>query len=168
MFKVSFKETPDNPSKVFLKSGSVTTCIVKGIVKLPSFWKNIPEEIIEWIRELENICLEEDFIDHTLTVYAEGVSRCRKGDKYNPVLGERLAEARAKMTVYKFMMNLTTRITNYYEELLYGNEEERAKEFTRCGVAGSIDKYFALTIKEENHLKRLLGEVKDGGEQKSV
>ena len=102
VFKVSFRETDKNPSKAIEKVGRTTTVILKGAVSLPSFWCDIPKEISEWIAGQTKVELYENVANNTLYVYSRGMTRCHEDDKYDSLLGERLAEARAKYFIYKF------------------------------------------------------------------
>ena len=94
MFKISFKETPKNPSKLVTKMGNETTVMLRGICKLPDFFKYLPEEITDWIGHQIHVEGYEDVANNQLIIYSKGVSKCHPDDKYNTVLGERLAESR--------------------------------------------------------------------------
>jgi hypothetical protein len=70
-----------------------------------AFKKNVSEhfaldsEIDSLEREKE---LYENIANNTLIIFSQGTSRCMDGDKFDSLLGERLAEARAKYVIYKF------------------------------------------------------------------
>ena len=161
MFKVSFKETESNPSRVVLKKGKSTIVTLRGTAKLPSFWSHIPEDIAEWVRCRTRVELYEDMVNNKLLIFAEGMSKCHEDDKYDSLLGERLADARAKYNVYKFFYDLCSKLEGYYSNILYGP----------CGVADSgsgnciaqdLKKYEALCIREAHHIGELLKNKENG------
>lgn len=155
MFKVSFKETPKDPSKVVTRIGNKTTVILKGTVRLPAFFKDIPVEILDWISGIEKVELYENIVDNTLTVYSTGVAKCMEGDTYDYVLGERIAESRAKYCIYKFFFDLSLKLFDYYSALIFGKEGVVGKGSPGC-IERDVKKYEALCIREAHHLGELL------------
>lgn len=163
MFKVSFKETPANPSKLVQRLGNLTHVLIKGTCKLPAFWKYIPEDISDWIGQQKHIELYEDIAANQLIIYSEGVAVCHPDDKFDSILGERLAESRAKEDIYKFFLRLTDKLTSYYNGILFGVE---SKECTTkdCLIKDKIN-YGKFYYRELDHQKELLGNKSNGGEQ---
>ena len=155
MFKVSFKETPKNPYKLVTKLGNETTVLLRGTVDLPAFWKYIPEEICEWIAHQTHIEGYEDISKNQLIIYSRGIAKCHPEDKYNTVLGERMAESRAKYFIYKFFYNLCYRLEDYYQELLFGKGNSVVNE-TMHGIVGDFIKYEKLCDRERHHQVELL------------
>ena len=162
IFKVSFKETDKNPSKAVKKVGKTTTVVLKGVVELPLFWKHIPEEIMEWIGEATKVECYENVVENTLIVYSSGISRCRPDDKYDSLLGERLAEARAKYNVYKFFYTLTYKLFEYYDRIMFGDIGVVGSGSGSC-LAVDVKKYAALCIKESHHIEELLKDKEENG-----
>ena len=161
MFKVSFKETENNPSKVVYKAGRVTNVILKGTVKLPLFWHFMPPYIFEWIAERTKVELYEDVSHGILIVHSEGVAKCREDDKYESLLGERLAEARAKYCIYKFFYDLCSKLEEYYSNILYGPRGVADSGSGSC-IARDLKKYEALCIRESHHIGELLKSKENG------
>ena len=161
MLKVSFKETPDNPCKVVYKAGKLTTIVLKGKVKLPKFWANVPPEILDWILWYHRADVYENIVENTLIIYAEGKSRCMEGDKYDSVLGERLAESRAKLNVYTFFNELLYRLCRYYSNLVFG-PTALLKNVNGVGLLECWDKYSKLCTHEGEHIKKLLETEENG------
>ena len=161
IFKVSFKETDKNPSKAIEKVGRTTTVILKGTVKLPKFWKYIPSSIIEWINDSTKVELYENIVDNTLLVYSKGTSKCREDDKYDSLLGERLAEARAKYCTYKFFYDLVQKLYDYYGTVLFGNKGIVDAGSGSC-LARDLSRYEGLCIKEAYHIGELLKSKENG------
>lgn len=155
MFKVSFKETANNPCKVVVKTGRVTRVTLKGSMEIPYFWQLMPAEICEWIAQRNTVELYEDVAKNKILVYSEGISKCKDCDKYDSLLGERLAEARAKYSIYKFLFDLSSKLCNYYNKMLYGTTV-----FTCEGSSNSLEgvvwKYRQLCDKEFEHQQTLL------------
>ena len=161
IFKVSFKETSKNPSKAVTKVGLTTTVILRGVIKLPAFWKHLPEEIIKWIEGRQKVEGYENLADNTLIIYSTGVSKCNPDDKYDSLLGERLAEARAKYCIYKFFYDLTTKLYDYYGRIMFGDEGLVDSGHGSC-LAQDMKKYEDLCIREAHHIGELLAN-KDNG-----
>ena len=154
MFKVSFKETPNNPSKIVVKKGKRTEVTLKGVIKLPSFWTRIPEDIMRWIEKREHVEIYEDIVNNILIIYSAGKSVCCEDDKYDSVLGERLAESRSKYYIYKFMYGLAGRLEDYYSNILFGDKATLLD--SKGGVSQAARKYAELCIRESHHLGELL------------
>lgn len=156
MFKVSFKEENGYPYRLVEKAGKITTVMYRGIVKLPRLWWYMPIDIIEWMRNREAIEFEENIATNTLIIYAMGKTKCADGDVYDSLLGERIAEAKAKMVIYKFFADLCLRIFNHYNGILTGNDISYLPS-TDKGVVGDIKKYRKLYQIEQEHINKLLG-----------
>ena len=163
MFKVSFKETPKNPSKLVTKMGNETTVMLRGTCDLPAFWKYIPEEIVKWIEGQAHVESYEDIVNNQLIIYAKGISKCHPEDKYDTVFGERMAESRAKECIYKFFCGLCYRLEEYYQKILFGGYG--VVDTTNQGVVGAYIKYEKLWQHEKHHQVELLQNKVHGGEQ---
>ena len=162
MFKVSFKETPKNPSKLVTKMGNETTVMLRGTCKLPAFWKYIPEDIYKWIEGQRHIEGYEDIANNQLIIYAKGISKCHPEDKYDTVFGERMAESRAKEVIYKFFYNLCYNLNEYYQAILFGSDQ--IVNETEQGIVGAAVKYEKLLNHEKQHQVELLQNKVHGGE----
>lgn len=160
VFKVSFKDTPKNPSVIINKAGRTTTVYLRGTVRLPEFWSSMPDRIFEWIEGVGSVEVYEHLADNTLSIYAKGVSRCREDDKYDSLLGERLAEARAKCAVYKFFHDLTYKLSEYYGGLLYGSS--CVVDSCDEGIMADVVKYERLYRRELQHQRDLIRKDEDG------
>ena len=154
LFKVSFKETPKNPSKLVTKMGGETTVMLKGTCDLPEFWKHLPDEIVKWIEGQSHVEGYEDIANNQLIIYAKGVSKCHPEDKYDIVFGERMAEARAKETIYKFFYHLCYKLEEYYQAILFGSD--MVVNETKQGIMGAAIKYEKLWQHEKHHQIELL------------
>ena len=161
MFKVSFKETKDNLSKIIEKKGKTTTVTLKGVVNLPFFWKNIPQVVRDYIWNTTKVEVYENIATNTLLIYSCGIARCHKEDKYDSLFGERLAEARAKYNIYKFFYGIDKRFIEYYNRILYGCGNEVKGNDQDCLAADYI-KYRNLCIRESHHIEDLLASKENG------
>jgi len=161
MFKVSFKETKDNLSKIIEKKGKTTTVTLKGVVKLPAFWESLPKCIYKWLLVVSKIELYENLYDNTLTIFAEGTAMCHEDDKYDSLLGERLAEARAKCKIYKFFFTLCDNLYEYYSTILFGSGGVVDSGEGDC-VAKDLKKYEDLYNREIKHIEDLLASKENG------
>lgn len=155
MFKVSFIEKEMLPTRVVMKAGLGTIVTLKGRMEIPHFWHRMPEEIQEWVAGQTKIELYEDVAHGEITVFTEGMAKCRKDDRYDSLLGERLAESRAKQHIYRFFKNLTAKLEKYYQEILFGGENKVVND-TKHGIVGCNKKYQRLLEREENHFKELI------------
>ena len=155
MYKVSFT---DNFKKVERFNNKVTKVTLKGTIK--DAWAldylNIPQSIYDWMKD--NNCKDFD------TLEISGIAVRSDNDKDNPVLGERLAEARAKLKIYKFMKTFCNKMLKYYKFKLYGtkaNNEIIVKtdpEGLSCNdsLLKAYMKYDRLVDVENTHIKQLL------------
>lgn len=158
MFKVSFKESAKDPSKITNKVGKNVYVYLKGTVALPEFWKYVPQEIYDWISAQTHVEVHECTYKSKsiLEVYTMGVAKCREEDKYDSILGERLAEARAKLYIYSFFRVLSLRLFNYYSLILFGPSQAPPLNNSKDGLNWDIEKYSSLIAKEINHIHILL------------
>ena len=159
MFKISFKE---DFKKIQTFNGKATVVTLTGNVIMPEWADLMPREITDWITlhpsvEVENHWKRDHF---SMTLIASGKSVCAEEDNFDPVLGERIAEARAKLRLYKFIYTLCKKLQQYYIPLLFGvsgikvDKGLRALQ-TDC-ISLALEKYQALMIKESHHLGELL------------
>ena len=161
VFKVSFKETESSPSKIVEKKGKTTTVTLKGVVELPAFWSQIPRHIMEWIARQKYLELYEDMSTNTLILFSAYTAKCAEGDRYESLLGERLAEAHAKYDIYKFFYDLTSKLYDYYNRILFGDIEVAEKGSGSC-LDCDIKKYEGLCIREAHHIGELLKDKENG------
>ena len=161
MFKVSFKDTPRDPSKIVVRAGNKISVLLKGTVALPEFFKYIPESIIAWMTEEQKLISgEEDIANNIFHLKVSGHVLCHKDDTFDYVLGERLAEARAKYKMYRFFHTLILKLCTYYSTILYGSDDILATQ--DGGLLKELKKYERLMVKEAQHLQELLKETKNG------
>ena len=151
MYKVSFT---DDFKKVERFSNKVTKVTLKGTIKniyaLDDL--NIPQPIYDWMKD--NNCKDLDILEVT------GTAIRNNNDKDNPVLGERLAEARAKLKIYKFMKTFCNKMLKYYKFKLYGTKANN-KIIIKTDPEGdsllkAYMKYDKLFDTENTHIKQLL------------
>lgn len=161
MFKVSFKETEHQPSRIVIKAGRDTTVTLKGRMEIPHFWHLMPEYIHEWIANQTKLELYENMSDGTIMVFSEGHSKCRQDDKYDSLLGERLAESRAKLNIYQFFYNLCDKLDDYYQEIMFGSVGV-ASNGQPGSLASDLLKYEKLVNREKSHYNELLGSKSNG------
>lgn len=159
MFKVSFKESENNPSKMVLKKGKSASILLMGKIDIPYFWSNMPKEIFDWISKQHNIELYENNVTRTLTIYSEGTAKCKDGDKFNVLLGERIAESKAKIHIYEFFYKLCRKLYDYCSFILFGTSEVLAKGKGGC-LERTLYKYERLYKAELKHKEELIKSIK--------
>lgn len=161
MFKVSFKDTPRDPSKIVVRVGNKISVLLKGTVALPEFFKYIPESIITWMTEEQKLISgEEDIANNVFHLKVSGHALCHKDDTFDYVLGERIAEARAKYKMYRFFYTLIAKLRTYYSNILFGNDDTIVMH--TGGLMKDLIKYEDLVAKEAEYLKELLKNTKNG------
>lgn len=162
LFKVSFKDSPKNPSKAVVVTGKRTVVLLSGTVKFPKFWKHVPNEIIEWMTDQGHLISgDEDIATNTFHLKAMGKARCHEEEEFDYKFGERLAEARAKLKIYKFFYSLCKRLLEYYHKILYGGGSEVNGNCKNC-LAADFMKYKALYLRESQHIEELLKDRSNG------
>lgn len=151
MFKVSFKGTPEEPAKTVCRfNNKITIVRLCGTLVLNP---NITfKSVIPWLANhpfMKNS--RWDRVDLNVT----GIAKRADGDVDNPILAERIAEARAKIKIYKFMARLLKKVCKEYYKTLYGNTNSMPT-MGWGGLFGDMTKYDNLLFKEEEHLNQLL------------
>ena len=98
------------------------------------------------------------------TLIVSGKSTCSDGDTFDAVKGERIAECRAKIRLYRFMAKLSEKILRNSFTTMYGNAE--ISRFTESHAEPPQDcvwlarkKYIELLSREIKHEKKLLSEL---------
>lgn len=87
-----------------------------------------------------------------------GKAVCSEEDENNPVLGERIAESRAKVSLYKFMTTLLRKICIYKSNELFGETPLSTikGDVDKNSLIGQYIKYSNLCEKEKVHLNKLI------------
>jgi len=154
MYKVSFT---DDFKKVERFNNKVTKVTLKGSIDdlFTSNGLDVPRPIIDWMT---------DSWGDTVTIKVSGIAVRNDKDKDDPVLGERLAEARAKLKIYKLMKTFCNKMLKYYKLKLYGIKANNKviintdPEELSCNdsLLKAYMKYDKLVDVENNHIKQLL------------
>lgn len=148
MFKVSFKD-----KKVKRVDNNRATIItLTGEIKAPEDVYLYPTPVRLWINEIHP-WIDTDGWDITV----RGKSICSEEDTIDNVFGERLAEARAKLHLYKFMRTLCKKLCEFYDSFLYGNDHTKVI-ITDNGdsLKKALNKYNKLVVREKKHIFDLL------------
>lgn len=164
MLKVSFKKNKRFPTKKVWKNDKTreTFVVLKGVAKLPLFLQySIPHGILDWMYTCKNVEAEVTMSRIYLTI--KGKARRADGDTENPILGERIAECRAKINLYRFMWSLCDKIASYFENMLYGGypQVEYVEHEKEDNLDRAIFKYKNLYESEQKHLRKLLEHESD-------
>ena len=152
MLKVSFKDTPEQPSKVVQRfNDKVTTVTLTG--SMPWDFKIfMPLEIMSWV-------IDHPFVDSKwsgkITIRTIGTAKRADGDVDNPILAERIAESRAKIKIYRFVSLFLKKVCKLHYASLFGNAKS-LPSMGWGGLIGELTRYNNLLFKEEEHLNQLL------------
>lgn len=163
MFKVSFKENPKFPVKKVQRfnDGKITIVTITGVAELPQFLQCfIPPKIYDWMENCKNVQAYLTMTKMHLTIKGKARRNEDDGDTDNPILGERIAEARAKINLYKFMRTLTDKLYEQYCRLLSPVTTTKGYADTDT-IMGANLKYSNLYNREEAHLRYLLAHEPD-------
>lgn len=163
MLKVSFKDKEGYPAKkVEVFNDKATVITLTGVVKAPEWWWKIPKEIHKWMANHPSVEVYDNLLGN-VTVKVIGKSVCSNEDEFNPVFGERIAEARAKKRLYSFMVTLINKTITHYRKILYGNCQINVFETVTYdgkpvipNLFTDLMKYEELYSSECDHLNNLL------------
>ena len=161
MLKVSFK---DDFKKVQTFNNKATVVNLTDTVNIPNeLYAIIPYKLNEWAFHHPSVEVVDSLV-RGWTLKTTGTSVCAEGDSFNPVTGERIAEARAKLKIYKFMCALCSELLYHYYTILYGNAEiskisESHSQPPKDCIYMTYKKYMNLVTKEVQHLDKLLEEA---------
>ena len=154
MYKVSFT---DNFKKVERFNNKVTKVTLEGIIN-NIYNQNsisIPTPVFEWMASIIG--------SHINIIKMSGTAIRNDNDKDDPVLGERIAEARAKLKIYKFMKTFCYKMLEYYAQKLYGIKTNNTitvraseQESYNDSLLKAYKKYDRLIDIENTHIKQLL------------
>jgi hypothetical protein len=154
LFKVRFINKPDCPSKEVAHYNDNTTVVtLKGTIyqrDLPYIPEKIWQDLVK-----RNIDMRWD----KLTFYVQGKAKKHPNDKFNPVIGERIAESRAKIKLYKTIGNLAYDVYCWYMKTATGFFNFVNSFIEDNNLWGTYVKYNMLLAEERTHLKKLLDEV---------
>ena len=159
MFKVSFK---DNFKKVQTFNNKVTIVTLIGLMDYPAkLWDVVPTEVTDWMWHHPTVDVSWAKGGESFRLEFSGKAICSDSDDFNPVLGERIAESRAKIRLYKFMATLIDKLCAYYFSLIYGGGEvtEIFLDSKKHGIYQDYKRYTTLLKNEEQHLTKLLEQV---------
>ena len=152
MYKVSFT---DDFKKVERFNNKVTKVTLEGFINdvYDGNSISIPTPIFAWM--VDNIGQHVNIIKMT------GTAVRNDKDKDDPVLGERLAEARAKLKIYKLMKTFCHKMLEYYTLKLYGTKASNNTIVIKVNpekdsLFKAYMKYDRLIDVENTHIKQLL------------
>ena len=157
MYKVSFK---DDFKKVERFNNKVTKVTLIGSINdlFTPDGLDVPRPIIDWMID------SWGDTDTIKVIEVSGIAIRSDKDKDDPVLGERLAEARAKLKIYKLMKTFCNKMLKYYKLKLYGikannkviiNTDPEELSFNDSLLKAYM-KYDRLIDIENTHIKQLL------------
>lgn len=157
MLKVSFK---DDFKKVETFNGKATVVILTGECITPLWFSNVPHKIWEWAMWHPSVEISETYSNQNLMMIMKvsGKSICVDDDTFDAKMGERIAECRAKIRIYKFMQTLTKMLYKYYKGIVFGKNVAfyDTDICSRDSILYTNTKYTELLEHERHHLNKLL------------
>jgi hypothetical protein len=161
MFKVSFI---GDFKDVQVFNAKATVVTLTGRFDMPEWWNNIPDEVYDWVDTHPSVNVNESWGTGEVILDVQGKAVCHEDDTFNAIIGERIAESKAKFRIYKFMHNMCEMLMKHYYGVMYGNaefdiiKESHTEEPKDCLFLTCI-RYRELMIKESHHLGELLKEA---------
>jgi hypothetical protein len=162
MFKVSFKK---DCKKVQTFNDRATIVTIVGYMDYPNeIWDCTPTSVTEWLWSHPRVDVKVCG-GSTFRLEFSGKSVCSAEDTFDPVIGERIAESRAKIRLYKFVHTLLHKLYVYYFDIIFGDRYalcdigELADYNKPGGILEEMDKYKSLLDKETLHLEKLLKKI---------
>jgi len=157
MFKVSFKE---NSKKVEIFNNNKTIVTLTGKMLLPKFMEcHLPDSIQDWVYKHHSVGVHEAYevSGYYWVIQVKGASLCAEGDTFYNVTGERIAESRAKIRLYKFICTLCHKLNIFYQSILFGYDIDIYDDIDDADcLMHDYLKYENLLDKERHHLNELL------------
>lgn len=154
MIKLSFKG--EDSKKVEHFNNKVTIVTVKAtIIGFGGYDVNYSDEVRDWA--ILHPVITTGFKSGMMTIQAEGKAKCSEEDEFDPVKGERIAEARAKLRLYRFMMTLLYKLMEFHSKKAFGRDSNILRiVHTGTGFYAGARKFESLFSHERKHLNKLL------------
>lgn len=136
-----------------------TTVTLTGKCVLPSWFKDIPNKIWEWVMWHPSIDAGETYDNGNtvLLMHVSGKSVCAEGDTFDAKVGERIAECRAKIRLYRFMQTLTAMLLRHYLTVIIGDSLlAGSPNMDNDCLLASWHRYTEMLDNERHHLDKLL------------
>lgn len=155
MIKLSFdKKLTGEPIKTQVFNNTVTKVTITGVI-IENLGIYTPKMVENFIKEYPGV--KAYYLRGMSIITATGVSKKILGDTYNKVLGYRIAESRAKIKLYRFMLNLCKKYVEVVSHILFGTSNISFDyEYKIDSVSGDIIKYQELLDTEMEHLNNLI------------
>lgn len=156
MWKLKFDK--DNYKTVERLDDKVTIVTIKAQLIINNLTWDIPIEAL-------NECASSDSLK--IQIWKDAIIFEVKGkavrsdqDKDNPVLGERIAECKAKLKLYHSIIALLDRCVNYYGEKLVGKKGKMTfEEYDNNSIYANLQYFKKQWDREYRHWIKLLTEA---------
>lgn len=154
MIKLSFKGEDSKKVEHFNKKVTVVT-LKPVIVGLNFFDISLDSKALDFIHSHPNI--EMTGTKMGLALKVQGKATCNEEDEFDPVWGERIAEARAKIRLYKFMTTLLYKLMRYHSNMAFGaGSKVLGAILGETSFYARARKFEELVRSERKHLNKLL------------
>ena len=116
----------------------------------------IPPEIFVWATEYSQNIDYSEGVGH-IYIKVTGKSVYSKEDKIDSLLGEEIAETRAKIYLYKFMRDFCSKVYFYYKKLIDGESDIVVTVSSKSDSLYNVYlEYDMLYNREKDHLRDLI------------
>lgn len=162
MIKVRFDV--DNAKEVHYFNDKVVTVTLTGRITEDSF-NDFPFSIIESMYLSDNPRFYHSVANNSEIVTVQGKAMKTDGDSFDPVVGERIAEGRAKLKLYNTIKSIAKKYIQYHMETIMGKNDEERIDWVNilshnysypCSIMQDYIKYEKLATKEREHLEELI------------
>ena len=152
MIKVTFNGKDAIKSQVF--NNSITKVTLTGIMKVPSVY-DLPSKVDDYMTKYTGVTAQ--WFNGRIYVSAIGISKKSKEDAYDETLGYRIAESRAKIKLYKFLLNACKVYCRYLRELCFGKYADIVvATLPKQSIGYDVVKYTSFLEREKQHLNTLI------------
>ena len=151
MYKFVFEPSNCFAAKKVVKRDANTTVFLHGTLTLPSncSFKFPSSNYVNIVSSCKG----------SYEISVVGFTKCCKGDKYNSLLGERLAEAYAKRDLYLFIYKTLKQKFDLLMDFL-GIDKNDVPKYKKNALGDNVIKYKNLYEHELEHINNLLADLK--------
>ena len=154
ILKLSFKDSPEIPYKRIKRNGDMTTVTLTGSFKIPSQISRLPQSVIDWM--FQGGLIYRVSADNVFFIGVTGKTTRHPNDIPDSILAERIAEARAKLKLYKFMHSLASKLSEHLNNFQYGESVFPTVNSKKECLFNTILRYGTLIGNEYEHLNKLM------------
>lgn len=167
MIKIRFIGDHPKKVKVFNEKTTVVTLTGTLILENKAIWQ-LP--ILDYLHESHNPEADFNIANDSIVLTVIGKAVKAEEDTFDPIVGERIAEARAKIRLYSFIKNFRGKYIQHCMETIMGKSPKGKPKRDWIEILSALEtlpgsmmedyiRYASLEEREEEHLKELLSKA---------